>query len=374
MLAREMEGRVGFGGGTQHPMQQHSVWSRPGCRYTDYVTGGDASSGLFCARDARLPDSIGRNKFFMSISDCMSRAGAASQARRRLDNTLNAAPVLEFDDHSRLVFFSDLHRGDNGPADAFRPNRALFLSALGHYEREGYSYVEVGDGDELWKNRDLAQVRIAHRPVYRIMERLREAGRLTVLVGNHQLVRMGRRLAVAAPEFQEAVLLKHRDRGTQVLVTHGHQADSLPARAYGVVRLAVRYFWRYLQSLGLPTALPDSDEPLSVSPILGALIWSRHNQASIENRIAGWLAKVDHLAIICGHTHRPAFAAAGALPYYNTGSGIQPGIITGLEIADGAISLVSWTNRMKEGPGAQLLRSGLVRRVVLAGPSLLNSI
>jgi UDP-2,3-diacylglucosamine pyrophosphatase LpxH len=308
----------------------------------------------------------------MTISDCLSRAGAASQARRRLDDTLSAAPVLEFDDHSRLVFFSDLHRGDNGPADAFRPNRAIFLSALGHYEREGYSYVEVGDGDELWKNRDLAQVRNAHRPVYRIMERLREAGRLTVLVGNHQLVRMGRRLAAAAPELQEALLLKHRNGGMQVLVTHGHQADSLPARAYGIVRLAVRYFWRYLQTLGMPTALPDSGEGLGVSPILGALIWSRHNQASIESRIAGWLARVDHLAIICGHTHRPAFAAAGTLPYYNTGSGVQPGVITGLEIADGAISLVSWTNRIKEGPGAQLLRSGLVRRVVLAGPSPLS--
>jgi len=82
---------------------------------------------------------------------------------------------------------------------------------------------------------------------------------------------------------------------------------------------------------------------------------------------------VDNLAIICGHTHRPAFAAAGGLPYYNTGSGVRPGYVTGLEIADGSISLVSWTNRPKEGPGAQSLECTTVRREVLEGPVSFDS-
>jgi len=307
----------------------------------------------------------------MSFADAVTHLRAEAQARRRLDETLSAAPVLEFDDHSRFVFFSDLHRGDNGPADAFRHNRTIFLSALGHYEREGYTYVEVGDGDELWKNRNLAAVQAAHRPVFRILDRLRAAGRLLLLAGNHQLVRQGRRLACFGPEYAEAVLLKHRERAVRVLVTHGHQADATHARPYGLIRLAVRHFWRHLQSLGLRTSLPQAEDRVPFGPLAGALAWSRSNQQGIERRIAAWLENAGGLGIICGHTHRPAFALAGALPYYNTGSGIQPGVITGLEIADGAISLVSWTDRPKEGPGAMSL-SSRVRRTVLAGPQPLG--
>ena len=289
--------------------------------------------------------------------------------QRRLDEALNRASVVEFDDRSRFVFFSDLHRGDNGPADAFRPNRKIFLSALTHYDRDGFTYVEVGDGDELWKNRDLTDIRSAHRPIYRAMERLRAAGRLFVLVGNHQLVRQGCRLATAGPGYDEALLLRHRDRDVRLLVTHGHQADRGVSRLYGVVRPVVRYLWRRLQSHGLRTSLPEPDEPQAgLSPIQGAVVWSRRNQARLESRILAWLERAGNLGIICGHTHRPAFAAAGGLPYYNTGSGVHPGYITGLEIADGAISLVSWTSEVKDGPGAKSLSSGTPRRVVLAGP------
>ncbi|MHB1317702.1 MAG: metallophosphoesterase family protein [Anaerolineae bacterium] len=297
-----------------------------------------------------------------------------SHSQRRLDNALTQASVVDFDDHSRLVFFSDLHRGDNGPADASRCNQAIFVDALGHYERQGFTYVEVGDGDELWKNGSLAKVQAAHRPVYRIMERLKSAGRLLVLVGNHQLVRHGCRLATAGPEAVEAILLRHRDRAVRFLVTHGHQADGLHARIYGLTRLVVRHLWRHLQNHGLPTALPAPDEGQYESGAArGAIAWSLHNQAGIEQRIAAWLRQIGNPAIICGHTHRPAFAAAGALPYFNTGSGVRPGYVTGLEIADGSISLVSWTNRPKEGPGAQSLESVTVRRVVLEGPLPLDS-
>lgn len=310
----------------------------------------------------------------MSFVDRFLGGSAVDRTQRRLDSALSQASVLDFDDHSRFVFFSDLHRGDNGPADAFRCNQSLFVSALGHYERQGYTYVEVGDGDELWKNSSLAKVQSAHRPVFRIMDRLRIAGRLMVLVGNHQLVRHGCRLASAGPEAVEAVLLKHRDRAVRFLVTHGHQADGLHSRVYGLTRLVVRHLWRHLQNHGLRTALPGPDELQPGSgAVRGAIVWSQHNQAGIEQRIAAWLGRVDNLAIICGHTHRPAFAAVGGLPYYNTGSGVRPGYVTGLEIADGSISLVSWTNRPKEGPGAQSLECTTVRREVLEGPVSFDS-
>jgi UDP-2,3-diacylglucosamine pyrophosphatase LpxH len=42
--------------------------------------------------------------------------------------------------------------------------------------------------------------------------------------------------------------------------------------------------------------------------------------------------------MICGHTHRSVFPNSGEAPYYNTGSGVHPRCITGIEIADGALA------------------------------------
>ncbi len=83
-------------------------------------------------------------------------------AAKRLTEVFKAAEEVPFDDTSRFVFFSDCHRGDNSRADAFAINENLFLRALGYYHRHGFTYIEVGDGDELWKNRRFCDVREAH--------------------------------------------------------------------------------------------------------------------------------------------------------------------------------------------------------------------
>ncbi len=292
-----------------------------------------------------------------------------SAAHQRLALALAQAPVIPIDDDSRLVFFSDLHRGDDGPADAFRPNKALFLHALEHYEQQGYTYVEVGDGDELWKNRSLHHVRWAHAPIYQALNRFRRTGRLYLLIGNHQLVGAARTRHYQRHGLLggEALLLEHRPTGQRILVTHGHQGDGFQAWARGAARLLVRHFWRHLQQRGLRTTLPESAEQ-TTSWIRQAIAWSRSNQNGIEERLKSWLGSVEGLSLICGHTHRAAFAQAGEQPYFNCGSGVHPGYITGLEIADGVIRLVSWSNHPQEGPDAQSLPTEHVYRQVLQGP------
>jgi hypothetical protein len=66
-------------------------------------------------------------------------------------------PIL-FDDSSKFIFFSDCHRGDNSWADNFSPNQLLMFHALTYYYDQGYTYIEVGDGDELWENRDFRTI------------------------------------------------------------------------------------------------------------------------------------------------------------------------------------------------------------------------
>jgi UDP-2,3-diacylglucosamine pyrophosphatase LpxH len=247
---------------------------------------------------------------------------------RRLDMVFQTAPTVPFDDTTRLVLFSDCHRGDNSRADAFRVNEPLFLHALRHYYDLGFTYIEVGDGDELWKNRRFDTVQKAHAQVFALLHRFAEGQRLHLLFGNHDILG-NRRHPVNKGGLiaREGLILQQRHNGQQIFVTHGHQADTKNDMFYQVSRMAVRNVWRRLQLMHLaPVTCRDGEE---------------HTPRSYEQFLTRWAADRRRV-LICGHTHRPASAAYGETPYFNTGYCLAPGILTGLEIQHGEIGLVRW--------------------------------
>lgn len=251
-------------------------------------------------------------------------------AQRRLGEASKEAYVVPFDDTSRIVFFSDCHRGDNSRADAFRINEALYLHALEYYDREGYTYIEVGDGDEMWKNRRFADVQRAHLRVFDRLHRFEERGRLHLLFGNHDILnRRVRCLEKDGLVAHESLLLRHVRSGQQLLVLHGHQADFISDRLIRGSRFLVRNFARRAQLLGL-----SPNKVLIAGP-------QPNENTRVEQRLVDW-SRQHRQILICGHTHRPRYPAEGAPPYFNTGSCIRPGFITGIEIKNGAISLVRW--------------------------------
>lgn len=67
----------------------------------------------------------------------------------RLTKAYNEAKRIGFDNTSKFILFSDYHRGDSSFADDFTNNRNIYFHALQHYNKEGYSYIELGDVDEL---------------------------------------------------------------------------------------------------------------------------------------------------------------------------------------------------------------------------------
>lgn len=75
--------------------------------------------------------------------------------QKRLDQAFENVPVLPLDDNHKYVVFSDCHRGSGNNNDNFIKNEHLYLAALRHYNRMQYTYVELGDGDELWENRKM---------------------------------------------------------------------------------------------------------------------------------------------------------------------------------------------------------------------------
>lgn len=91
-----------------------------------------------------------------------------------LANSYKKAKQITIDKKSKLIFFSDCHRGDNSYADDFSQNKQVYLHALTNYYNNGFTYFELGDGDELWENRDFATIFNAHKPIYDLLKKFHE--------------------------------------------------------------------------------------------------------------------------------------------------------------------------------------------------------
>ncbi len=313
------------------------------------------------SRDGELGAFIGASVPALSFGRQLLHPGQLREflVTQRLNYVARTARVIPFDSSSRLVFFSDCHRGDRSCRDAFAPNEKLFLRALDHYFRRGFSYVEVGDGDELWQNRRFRDILGAHRPVFDLLHRFDHQGRLQIITGNHDVsLRWQRTVNKDGMISEDGLILHHKTSGQRILVTHGHQADIVSDRLSPVSRLAVRYLWRYMQDWRITDLIRDLRRILRHPAGVPGADTTATLLTTIEKRLIGWV-EASRQMIICGHTHRAHAAVPGAPPYFNTGSFVKPNEATGLEIQGGAISLIRWVMQPL---------SGQVRREVIMPP------
>ena len=251
-----------------------------------------------------------------------------TRAYRRMTQALQAAKSILFDDHSRLVFFSDLHRGDGSRADAFAQNEELFIQALRHYYRKGFTYVEVGDGDELWQNRRLGAVKRAHRRTFDMLHTFAAENRLHLIFGNHDIQGFQRRrMKKDGLTADEGLILHHARTDQEIFVVHGHQVDFKSDGIYRISRFVIRHVWRHIQNLGFTDVASTMEES--------------RNRGTLRQRVSEWI-ETHKKMVICGHTHTPKTPQLGDVPYFNAGSGVFDGYITGLEIQNGEIALVKW--------------------------------
>jgi len=275
------------------------------------------------------------------------RTGWLPTIHRRLSQVLETAITIPIDDSSKFVFFSDLHRGNGSRSDSFLPNARLFLHALTHYERNGFSYVEVGDGDELWKGWPIEAIRQAHRRLFDLLHQMDLEQRLHLILGNHDLKRKTNlRIEKDGLPAQEGLVLKHEPSGHKLFVVHGHQADITNDYLYFVAHRAVRFSYHVRERLQQLCCSGHAEPKIKMG--------------KLEQRLMDWVS-VCHQMIICGHTHRQAFPQNGGPAYFNTGSGIVPGVITGLELSNGALVPIRWTEprracyvRQQVGPARPL--------------------
>ncbi len=286
-------------------------------------------------------------------------------ASTRLSRVLAGSTVIPFDESSRIIIMSDNHRGNGSWGDNFSNNQNLFFAALYYYYENGYSYIELGDGDELWENRRIEDIISAHSDVYWLMSLFYKDNRLVMMYGNHDIIKRDPRYTQTkchsfycdslnsqmalfpGIKMIEGLILQYRNPENRIFLTHGHQGDYLNDPLWKLSRFLVRYLWKPLELIGIkdPTSAAKNNE----------------KKNTVEKRLIEW-SKVNNQILICGHTHRPVFPKPSETLYFNDGSCIHPRCVTGIEIQHGTISLVKWAIMTKPD------RTLYVGREILEGP------
>jgi len=65
-------------------------------------------------------------------------------SHKRITRAYQTAKRVSFNDDSKFILFSDVHRGDNSLADDFANNRNTYYHALKHYYNLGLPIVNWG--------------------------------------------------------------------------------------------------------------------------------------------------------------------------------------------------------------------------------------
>ncbi|MDP4181795.1 MAG: metallophosphoesterase [Bacillota bacterium] len=287
----------------------------------------------------------------------------------RLTQIYNSSDFITFDDNSKFVFFSDCHRGDKSNADNFLKNRDIYLYSLDFYYSNGFTYIELGDGDELWENDRFSTLVRAHTDAYLLLQKFYLDKRLYMIWGNHDifksyknyvkntlfkyydLVSQSYKPLFDNIKIHEGLILKYNDIPRRIFVVHGHQGDILNDIFWPFSRFIIRHFWRLFEILHNRSHISQ--------------VRNKARLQAFESSIKQWCESNKQM-VIAGHTHKPAFALPGQIPYFNDGCCVKKGYITCLEIENGEILLVKWMRNVNSDGSESITKE------VLAGPAKIS--
>lgn len=263
----------------------------------------------------------------------------------RMSKSFEDALTLPLNCQSKYILFSDCHRGTGKANDNFLKNEFLYLAALKYYFQHEFTYLELGDGDELWENRSMKKIKEMHGHSFEMMAKFYRKKRLYMIYGNHDMVKKNVDFRKKffdtyycdkylcenplCPDscFYSGIILRDSFGRRDIYLTHGHQVSIMNSTFWKVNCFLVRYLWRNLELLGVP-------DPTSAAK-------NNTKKEKAEKLLAEWAEK-NGKVLITGHTHRP-MVGSPVSPYFNTGSCIHPTGITGIEIENRCITLIKWS-------------------------------
>lgn len=262
---------------------------------------------------------------------------------KKLDRIFKVSEKLSIDNKTKLFVMSDCHRGDGSNHDNFVKNQNIFKAALHHYYKSGFTYIELGDGDDMWEVTNYEHILNMHLDSFKLLKKFNDSKRLFMIYGNHDILK--RSPTILKKYFynyynkitkqkeslldglivHESLVLVYNNY--DIFLIHGHQVDFLNSTFWRLSRFLVRYIWRPLEGI-------VAKNPTKVAK-------NYHVPRNTEKKLKEWSDKNNKI-IIAGHTHRPIFPKIGQSRYFNAGSCIHPNGISCLEIENGKITLVRW--------------------------------
>lgn len=268
---------------------------------------------------------------------------------KKLDKVFLKANKINIDDDSKIVIMSDVHRGSGDSYDNFVHNETIYEAALKSYYSKGYTYIELGDGDDMWEVKNYKDIVLGHLNTFKLLKKFNEDNRLFMIYGNHDMFKKNPKILkdnfytyndktnkketdlLMGLKVYESALLDYK--GNDIFLLHGHQVDLLNSTLWKLARFLVRYVWRPLEKLGFR-------DPTSAAK-------NYRGTKRTDKRLEKW-SKENKKIIIAGHTHRPIYPNIGESYYFNDGSAIHPNGITCIEIENGKINLVRWSFKLKK--------------------------
>lgn len=281
---------------------------------------------------------------------------------RKLDKLFKTSEILPIDDNTKLVIMSDCHRGVGDIYDNFIKNKNIYMDALNYYYNNGFTYVELGDGDEMWEVDDCREIVNNYLDVFMQLKKFHDHKRLIMIYGNHDITKKFPRVLqecfytyysedkgenvplLDGLVVREALVLDYM--GHNIFLIHGHQVDFLNSTLWRLSQFLVKNVWKRLENIGV-------GEPTSAAK-------NNRVRSMVERNLKEWSIKNNTL-LIAGHTHRPIFPIVGDSLYFNDGSCVHPNGITCIEIEKGNITLVKWGDRLDNGMLASVKRKVLVK-------------
>ena len=321
------------------------------------------------------------------------------EALNKLFITINEKPgdrglVFNVKKADKFVILSDQHKGARNNADDFAYAEPNYLAALEFYNEENFTYINLGDSEDLWEN--LLEPVIKHnKENFGLERKFLERNAFVKVFGNHDLYwdndplagfNLKRIYGQSVPIY-EGVILKYAfgDKLLNIFLTHGHQGD-LQSDGNWFSKWFVSNVWAPLQSyLRINPNTPAYDNQLK----------SKHNRMMYN-----WSSTQKDLALVTGHTHQPVFASLTHLEqlyvklqfakelknlteieelnksiskrvgkgdrtpvfgkfkpsYFNSGCCcFSDGDITGIELENGKIRLIRWSFLMDKIPKRYVL-------------------
>ncbi|MGH2565943.1 MAG: metallophosphoesterase, partial [Ginsengibacter sp.] len=219
-------------------------------------------------------------------------------------NKNNRGLVLEIDfNKDRFIIFSDHHKGNKDHGDDFASNEKNYLAALDYYFSNQFSYITLGDSEELWKYKP-GEIISKNGKALASEARFHELKKYFKTFGNHDLTWKNKLdvdiwfkgIFILPLPVYEGLILKTKidNKPLSIFITHGHQGDKMSDNN-GCSTWIVSHIWRPLQRyLKINVNTPAKDYELT----------DEHNIMMYE-----WSRSKKKLALITGHTHKPVFAA-----------------------------------------------------------------